>query len=105
MRCRLVLVVSTARLSARRSGNWALPYELCGLSECFGDRFGGRGQLFQKYFNKFIMIAADRGGEGDSQSPLKGRAFSTFQDQNPPFELRPENGISLRQKPVPPNGQ
>jgi hypothetical protein len=30
-----------------------------------------------------------RGGEGVSQSPLKGKAFSTFRDQNPPFELRP----------------
>ena len=34
------------------------------------------------------------GGEGVSQSPLKDQAFSTFLDQNPPFELRPENGIS-----------
>jgi hypothetical protein len=25
---------------------------------------------------------------------LKDKAFSTFLDQNPPFELRPENGIS-----------
>jgi hypothetical protein len=30
----------------------------------------------------------ERGGEGVSQSPLKGRAFSIFLDQNPPFELR-----------------
>jgi hypothetical protein len=28
------------------------------------------------------------GGEGVSQSPLKDKAFSTFLDQNPPFELR-----------------
>ena len=34
------------------------------------------------------------GGEGVSQSPLKDQAFSTFLDQNPPFELPPENGIS-----------
>jgi hypothetical protein len=34
------------------------------------------------------------GGEGDSQSPLKDRAFSIFLDQNPPLELRPEQGIS-----------
>jgi hypothetical protein len=34
------------------------------------------------------------GGESVSQSPLKDKAFSTFLDQNPPLELRPENGIS-----------
>jgi hypothetical protein len=34
------------------------------------------------------------GGEGVSQPPLKDNAFSTFLDQNPPFEQRPENGIS-----------
>jgi hypothetical protein len=34
------------------------------------------------------------GGESVSQSLLKDKAFSTFLDQNPPFELRPENGIS-----------
>ena len=28
------------------------------------------------------------GGEGDSQSPLKDKAFSTVLDQNPPLELR-----------------
>ena len=27
------------------------------------------------------------GGEGVSQSPLKDKAFSTFLDRNPPFEL------------------
>jgi hypothetical protein len=30
------------------------------------------------------------GGESVSQSPLKDKAFSTFQDQNPPFELPPK---------------
>jgi hypothetical protein len=30
------------------------------------------------------------GGESVSQSPLKDQAFSTFLDQNPPFELRPK---------------
>jgi hypothetical protein len=34
------------------------------------------------------------GGESVSQSPLKDKAFSTSLDQNPPLELRPENGIS-----------
>jgi hypothetical protein len=34
------------------------------------------------------------GGESVSQLPLKDKAFSTFLDQNPPFELPPENGIS-----------
>ena len=38
------------------------------------------------------------GGESVSQSPLKDKAFSTFLDQNPPFELPPENGIPPRQK-------
>ena len=32
-------------------------------------------------------------------TPLKDQAFSTFLSQNPPFELPPENGVSLRQKP------
>jgi hypothetical protein len=36
---------------------------------------------------------APRGGESVSQSPLKDKAFSTFLEQNSPFELRPENGI------------
>ena len=44
------------------------------------------------------------GGEGVSQSPLKDQAFSTFQEQYPPFELRRNMGFRLRQKPVPPNG-
>jgi hypothetical protein len=44
------------------------------------------------------------GGESVSQSPLKDQAFSTFLDQNPPFELPPEMGFRLRQKPVPSNG-
>jgi hypothetical protein len=39
------------------------------------------------------------GGESVSQSPLKDQVFSIFLDQNPPFELRPKNGVSLRQKP------
>ena len=30
------------------------------------------------------------GGEGVSQSPLKDKAFSTFLDQNPLFELQRE---------------
>jgi hypothetical protein len=36
-----------------------------------------------------------------SQSPLKDQAFSTFLDQNPPFELPPENGISPSTKACP----
>jgi hypothetical protein len=44
------------------------------------------------------------GGEGVSQSPLKDKAFSTFLDRNPPFELRPENGISPSAKACAPNG-
>jgi hypothetical protein len=38
-------------------------------------------------------VSKGAGGEGVSQSPLKDKAFSTFLDQNPPLELRPENGI------------
>jgi hypothetical protein len=34
------------------------------------------------------------GGEGVSQSPLKDKAFLTFSDQSPPFELRPKTGVS-----------
>jgi hypothetical protein len=34
------------------------------------------------------------GGASVSQSPLKDKAFSTFLDQNPSFELPAENGIS-----------
>lgn len=33
------------------------------------------------------------GGESVRQSPLKDKAFLTFLDQNPPFELRPDNGM------------
>ena len=35
------------------------------------------------------------GGESVSQSPLKDKAFSTFFDQNPPFELLSEMGFAL----------
>jgi len=34
------------------------------------------------------------GGESVSQSPLKDKAFSTFLDQNPPFELLAEMGFA-----------
>jgi hypothetical protein len=36
------------------------------------------------------------GGESVSQSLLKDRAFSTFLDQNPPFELRPKMGLNYQ---------
>src|SRR5258708_16728536 len=43
------------------------------------------------YTNGSVRGTLDRkvgaGGEGVSQSPLKDKAFSTFLDQNPPFEL------------------
>jgi hypothetical protein len=39
------------------------------------------------------------GGEGVSQSPLKDNAFSTLLDQNPPFELPPENGVLRHNAP------
>jgi hypothetical protein len=34
------------------------------------------------------------GGEGVSQSRLKGKAFSNFSGQSPPLELRPKTGVS-----------
>jgi hypothetical protein len=37
-----------------------------------------------------LTSALCAGGQGVSQPSLKDRAFSTFLDQNPPFELRPE---------------
>jgi hypothetical protein len=40
--------------------------------------------------------------ESVSQSLLKDKAFSTFLDQNQPFELRPEMGFRRRQKPAQP---
>jgi hypothetical protein len=36
-----------------------------------------------------VNDAGDYGGESVGQLPLKDKAFSTFPDQNPPFELRP----------------
>jgi hypothetical protein len=39
------------------------------------------------------------GGESVSQSPLKVQAFSAFLEQNPPFELPPENGIPMAHHP------
>jgi hypothetical protein len=35
------------------------------------------------------------GGESVSQSPLKDKAFSTFLDQNPPFELPQKRNSAL----------
>jgi hypothetical protein len=52
-------------------------------------RVGGR---LEKQNSLYILIGS--GGESVSQSPLKDQAFSIFLDQNPPFELPPENGIS-----------
>ena len=49
---------------------------------------------------KISLESEGYGGEGVSQPPLKEKVFSTFLDQNPPFELRPENGFRFRQKPV-----
>jgi hypothetical protein len=39
------------------------------------------------------------GGEEVSQCPLKDKAFSTSLGQNPPLELRPENGIAFNKRP------
>jgi hypothetical protein len=43
--------------------------------------------------NKHNFIFQQDGGERVSHLPLKNKAFLTFLDQNPPLELRPENGI------------
>jgi hypothetical protein len=48
---------------------------------------------------KLPYISTTYGGESVSQSPLKDQAFSTFLDQNPPFELRPKMGFAFRQWP------
>jgi len=53
---------------------------------------------------KFPYISITYGGESVSQLPLQDNAFSTFLDQNPPFELRPENGVSLPTKACSANG-
>jgi hypothetical protein len=47
------------------------------------------------------QAALSDGGESVSQSPLKDQAFSPFLDQNPLFELPPENGISPSTKACP----
>jgi len=48
-----------------------------------------------------LYISIGYGGDGVSQSPLKDKVFSTFPDQNPPFELPSENGISPSTKASP----
>lgn len=40
---------------------------------------------------------SSNGGESVSQSPLKDKASSIFRGQNPPFELRPKNGVFIYQ--------
>jgi hypothetical protein len=52
-------------------------------------------------FTRRIRGIEQYGGESGSQSSLKDQAFSTFLDQNPPFELPPENGISPSTKACP----
>src|SRR6266566_3503009 len=47
------------------------------------------GQL-SKYENLPYVSRVGAGGESVSQLPLKDKAFSTFLDQNPPFELPPK---------------
>jgi hypothetical protein len=43
--------------------------------------------------SKILLESTGYGGENVSQSPLKDKAFSTFQDENPPFDLPTENGV------------
>jgi hypothetical protein len=50
---------------------------------------------------EFVALFGRAGGESVSQSPLKDQAFSTFLDQNPLFELPPENGFSPSTKACP----
>jgi hypothetical protein len=44
-----------------------------------------------------VAREAKAGGESVSQSTLKNKRFLTFLDQNPPFELPPENGVRLHE--------
>src|SRR5882724_4875907 len=52
-----------------------------------------RGSTIENENLPYISITY--GGESVSQSPLKDNAFSTFLDQNPPFELPPKWNSAL----------
>jgi hypothetical protein len=59
------------------------------------------GAVYDRRSSQLRVQNRANGGEGVSQSLLKDKAFSTFLDQNPPFELPPENGISPSTKACP----
>src|ERR1700704_4806300 len=60
------------------------------------------GQVLSSTSSGLSSPVSTRGsGESASQPPLKDQAFSTFLDQDPPFELPPENGISPSTKACP----
>jgi hypothetical protein len=111
----------------RRARSRPVPTGLCAVSRwCEGCRNKGKAQLrpaldriseritlaFQTLSRpeqsgghhrktRIYLIFQHDGGESVSQSPLKDQAFSPFLDQNPPFELPPENGISPSTKACP----
>jgi hypothetical protein len=56
-----------------------------------------RKPLCCKHFGtRWERLGSLAGGEGVSQSPLKGKAFSTFLGQKPPFELRRKLAFRLQ---------
>src|SRR5579872_596658 len=62
----------------------------CKVSFC-SQRVWGRKKRAGGKMRVFLVA----GGEGVSQSPLKGKAFSALPSKNPLFELRPEGGLRL----------
>jgi hypothetical protein len=101
----------------RRTRSRPVPMGQCAVSRwCEGCRNKGKARLssapdriseritlaFQTLFRSeaknwnLPYISIGYGGEGGSQPSLKDQAFSTFLDQNPPFELRPKAGASMQ---------
>ena len=76
---------------ARNKGKAQLSSALDRISERITLAFQTQKQSggLQSQKQKFSLYFNMTGGEGVSQPPLKDKAFSTFLDQNPPFELRP----------------
>jgi hypothetical protein len=52
------------------------------------------GRVLGLFPNSGTVRVRYPGGESVSQSPLKDKAFSTFLDQNPPFELLAKMGFA-----------
>jgi hypothetical protein len=83
------------------------PYQALGrLTEVFvrflyGRKLRQNPRNFRSFLGPRYGELEFGGGESVSQSPLKDKAFSIFLDQNPPFELLAENGISPPPKACP----